>query len=115
MLQETHHVADAVRDPTDSTTYNLFAVTEQPTAVPPLMVEIEVNQTRLHMEIGTGATVSIISMDTYTKLWPTEQRPKLEPSARKLRTYTGEELDVKGNLTVDITYSTRQIQGIRLV
>ena len=55
------------------------------------------------MEIDTGVSASIISEKTYDRLWPRE-RPRLTPSARKLRTYTGEELTVKGNLEVDVTY-----------
>ena len=60
------------------------------------------------MEIDTGASVSLISRDTYTKLWLNqERRPKLQPSARRLRTYTGQELDVQGSVTVDVTYGSQ--------
>ena len=106
--QKTHCIEDATEDNTDDTTYNLFAVTEQQTAAPPLMVEMKINQASLSMEIDTGASVSLISQETYKKLWPTPQRPRLQPSARKLRTYTGAELDVQGSLTVDVTYGSQQ-------
>ena len=73
------------------------------------MVEMNVNEAPLQMEVDTGASVSLISRDTYTKLWQTShaQRP-LQSSIRKLRTYTGEELDVQGTLAVDVTYGSQQ-------
>ena len=56
------------------------------------------------MEISTGASISLISHDTFTKLWSTSQRPTLRPSTQKLRTYTGEQLEVLGYITVHVTY-----------
>ena len=34
------------------------------------MVTVGINQAKLQMEVDTGASVSIISMETYTQLWP---------------------------------------------
>ena len=60
------------------------------------------------MEVDTGASVSLISRDTYRKLWLNQEwRPKLQPSPRRLRTYTGQELDVQGSATVDVTYGSQ--------
>ena len=42
-------------------------------------------------------------------LWPNkQQRPKLQSSARRLHTYTGQELEVQGSVTVDVTYNSQQ-------
>ena len=70
----------------------------------PIMATLQVNQAEIQMEVDTGASVSIISSDTYTKLWPATKRPLLQPSNRKLRTYTAEQLVVEGELTVDVRY-----------
>ena len=76
--QKTHHVGDDTEDTTEEAApYNLFAVAEQKTAAPPLMVDMKVNKAPLRMELDTGASVSLISKETYTKLWPASQRPEL--------------------------------------
>ena len=83
----------------------LFTLTE---ATPPLLVDMTVNKVPLQMEVDTGASVSLISRDTYRKLWLNQEwRPKLQPSPRRLRTYTGQELDVQGSATVDVTYGSQ--------
>ena len=80
----------------DSAMYSLFTLTEQTEATPPL-VDMIVNKVPLQMEVDTGSSVSLISRDTYRKLWLNKEwRLKLQPSPRRLRTYTGQELDVQG-------------------
>ena len=107
-MPRTHHVEETTTEATDSTAYNLFAVSDQESPAPPLMVQVTANEAPLKMEIDTGASVSLISRDTYRKLWPDqERRPKLQPSAQRLRTYTGQELDVQGSVTVAVTYGSQ--------
>ena len=61
------------------------------------------------MEVDTGASVSLISNETFTKLWPDEQgRPELQHSASRLRTYTRQEMEVQGSVTVKVTYGSQQ-------
>ena len=59
------------------------------------------------MEVDTGATLSIISKSTYNRLWPREQAPTLRPSRAQLRTYTGEQIEVKGCISVDVVYGNQ--------
>lgn len=96
------------QDPADTMAYGLFAVTDQQHAPPPLLVDMAVNKVQLQMEVDTGASIFLISEDTYKAFWPTLQRPTLQPSARKLHTYTGEKVEVQGSLTVDVTYGSQQ-------
>ena len=102
--QDTHHI-ETERAGDD--TYNLFAIDDK-SAPPPVMVTLEINQKKLSMEVDTGASVSLINHAMYTNLWAESHRPKLQPSTRKLRTYTGEELEVHGCLTVDVQYKKQQ-------
>ena len=97
-VQDTHLVMD--KD-TEGATYNLFALEAVQTPAP-LRVTMQVNKAKLTMEVDTGASASIISNETYIRLW---QRPLLQASQCKLRTYTGEVLEVRGILTVDVTYA----------
>ena len=47
----------------------------------------------LTMEVDTGAGCSLISMETYIKLWPCEEkRPKLKISNTDLNVYDGSRL-----------------------
>ena len=90
----THNVTE---DSEDYTMYNLSGV-----SVEPLKVTVRVDNADLDMEVDTGASVSIISEDTYSRLWPEGQQPSLQESTITLRTYGGEQLSIKGSLTVDV-------------
>ena len=70
----------------------------------PITVELEINQKRLTMEVDTGAAVSIISMDTYQKLF---LDTKLNSSNLRLKTYTGEPMPVSGELDVEVHYGSQ--------
>ena len=85
--QATHHVDEAVPQP--EYVDQIYHIPEQRALL--LVANVLLNQVELGMEVETGASASIISEKTYDRLWPRE-RPRLTPSARKLRTYTGEEL-----------------------
>ena len=56
------------------------------------------------MEIDTGATLSVITLDTYSSLWSEDEAPPIAPSSAKLCTYSGESLKVAGAITVDVVY-----------
>ena len=98
----THHVAeDAPEDPV----YTLFHV---PSARPcPMLVTVQLNQVPLEMEVDTGATASLISEATLKSLWPEGNSPPLQESVVKLRTYTGEKLEVLGSLKVTVQLGTQ--------
>ena len=56
------------------------------------------------MEVDTGAAASVISEKTYWALWPKQRRPQLQDTSILLRTYTGEQLKVKGQVAVAVCY-----------
>ncbi|CAG2201443.1 unnamed protein product [Mytilus edulis] len=56
-------------------------------------VQINVNECEIAMEIDTGASVSIISEDTYKEY---KSKFRIEPTSAKLRTYVGEQIPVIG-------------------
>ena len=68
------------------------------------MTMVTANGVELKMEVNTGASVSIISEYTYNKL-RTHNMPPLQETILKLRTYTGETLQIHGAITVDVTYN----------
>ena len=105
--RQTHHLEEDVpAEPPLSVDYNLFAVSVD--RVAPITAEVLVNGSNLRMEIDTGAAVSLISEATYFQLWVGNSGPKLEPSALKLRTYSGEELKLVGEAAVKVTYGQQE-------
>ena len=69
-----------------------------------VFVEINVAGKPIHMEVDTGAAVSIISEDWYIRNC---QLP-LETTAVKLKTYNGESIPILGKLVAPVTYQSGQ-------
>lgn len=102
----THQVAaddGYVSDTSES--YELFNLQE--TRSKPLVVTVKLNNSIVHMELDTGASLSILSEKTFCSLWSTQARPKLQTSSVKLHTYTKEAIKVLGSITVKVTYKTQ--------
>ena len=74
----------------------------------PFIVELSVSGSVLEMEVDTGATRSIISKTTYEGLWCTDEAPLLQPSQARLKTYTGEEINVAGGIKVEVVYQKQK-------
>ena len=91
-------------------THMLFSVSNRRTS--PIVLKVAVNGHNLPMELDTGASVSLISEDTWRKLQPFYS--KLQPSTVKLCTYTGEVISVLGEIVINMHYNN-QHHKIRLV
>ena len=76
--------------------YHLSSLSSQP-----LQVTLEVEKQSITMEIGTGASVSIMSKEEHQKRWP---NVNLEAAEVRLCTYTGECLEVLGKRNVTVCY-----------
>ena len=70
----------------------------------PITVELQVNKKILLMEVDTGASVSVISMNTYKKLFP---NTSLNASTLRLKTYTGEPMPEAGEIGVEVQYGSQ--------
>ena len=66
----------------------------------------------LTMQVDTGAAVSILSADTFRKLFP---NANLHASTLLLRTYTGETMKVLGELPVRVQYDQQGPMELELV
>ena len=69
--------------------------------LPPLKVQVLIDDCRIPMEIDTGASRSIMSESKFRKIWP---KKKLEPVQVKLQTYSKEPLPVVGGVWVWVDY-----------
>ena len=66
-------------------------------------MKMRVNSVEIVMELDTGAALSVISEQTYWRMWP-HGAPDLGPSNVSLHTYTGEQLEVLGSFSVQVEY-----------
>ena len=91
----------------DCPTYSLFTLGSRKNK--PWMVDLLVNGKQVSMQIDTGASVSVINFETYTSLWSSPLPPLVINEPRpKLRTYTGEEIQVLGSFSPTISYKGQQ-------
>ena len=90
-------------DPAEYPMYSFHSSESQP-----LAVELQIQNVPVRMEVDTGASLSIMSHQTYSSMWSKECLPPLKPTEAKLRTYTGERIDVLGAINVDAQYENQK-------
>ena len=103
-------VASEQDHPPDSQEESLFVVTGRPSC--PYKVKLHVSGQPLTMEVDTGAGVSIASESVLASLPPSV---KLQKTSVVLRTYTGEQIPVKGSICVDVVYGQQHHKNLKLL
>ena len=86
------------KEPNDD--FKLFHI-HQEKPEPSIMVPVKVNGVSFSMELDTGASVSIMSEEACRRRFP---KVPLEESQIKLKTYTGEALEIIGQALMEVTY-----------
>ena len=92
------------QEPADD--FKLFQI-HQEKLEPSIMVPIKVTGEEFSMELDIGTSVSIMSEEAWRKKFP---EIPLEESQMKLRTYTGEALEIVGPAQVNVTYQDQTIK-----
>ena len=87
--------------------YSLFQLSARSTN--PIRVTVGAQGKDLLMEVDTGASLSLMSESTYRSTWSDTERPLLQPSQVKLRTYTGEIIGSKGVITVPVSHNGQHL------
>ena len=77
-----------------------------------IQVEVKVNGKPLVMEVDTGAAVSLLSEEAMKTHFPDAQ---LQPSTALLRTYTGEAMDILGEVWVQVQFKQQGPKELNLV
>ena len=73
-------------------------------------MKVTINEKTVSMEVDTGASVSIISEDTYNSVFA-ESKPLLHKNTDVvLRTYTGQKIPVVGCCTVAVKHNNQTAQ-----
>ena len=90
----------------------LYAVKSPTGRIPPLKVQVLLDDCEVLMEIDTGASRSIMSEGVFRSFWP---KRKLQASSIKLQTYSKEPLSVVGSLDVNVEHNDQAAQLTPLV
>ena len=110
VAKKTKWVASESNEATTSQVEPLLVIQNRST--PPYRVQLEVGGKPLTMEVDTGAAVSLAPESAVTSLLSTHQ---LLPSSVILKTYTGEQIPVKGALKVNVKYGQQQYTNLTLL
>ena len=86
--------------------YHLEDVTLPKTTENPYVATLTVAGKPLQFEIDTGASLSLVSEETYHKLWP---NVSLQDTSVKLRTYVGTPLKVLGVMETTVSYDQQSV------
>ena len=108
-----HEQANLVEvETTDSEPEQLPLFTLGEKATKQIKVDMLINGNSLHMELDKGAAVSIISDTTRKAIFPTVE---LQHSSVNLRTYTGEPIQVVGELLVNVQHGQQEVKQLPLI
>ena len=91
----------------ESQEYPLFLLGDDAKVQKPLEVTVQVNGHQLVMEVDTGASLSLISHETYQRFWPGRS---LKASSVNLRIYSGDQGGGLGGLNVDVSYGDQNAE-----
>ena len=83
--------------------YNMFSVSAKSE---PITIPVTINNIPLHMELDTGAAVSVISETTFNTVF--KKSISIQPSNITLCTYLGKELPVLGKAEVEVQYESQK-------
>ena len=64
------------------------------------------------MEVDTGASLSLISKNTYHSLWPKGTAPALHTTSTRLKSYTGDVTNIKGTIYVNVVYQEEKVENL---
>ena len=91
----------------DDDAYTMFTLTSS--SGDPIKLEVMINATPVEMELDTGAAVSVLSHATYQSLLQQSLIPPVQKSQVKLKTYTGDPIQVLGKTSITVSYADHSI------
>jgi hypothetical protein len=104
---KTHHVQS--EEPEEQCSFNMFNIDLSGPRADPICATLHINGKELTMEVDTGASVSVISQTTYSRLWGSGKAPALRKTNIRLRQYTGECIPLLGAIEVDVMYEGQSV------
>ena len=99
---------DSGSEVSDTEDLRLFTIrTVQSNHNEEIMLMLLINNTPVHMELDTGASISLISEQTWQKQL---REIPLQQTDIRLRTYTGECINVLGQVLVKVEYGKQEVK-----
>ena len=96
--------------------YGIYRTEKKNIKSSPWLIELQLDTQPVTMEIDTGASMTILSSQTYRKLWKNGNRPTLRPTNVKLRSYGGHPISVLGTISVSVkTKPEEQARTLQLL
>ena len=84
------------------TVYELYNMSDRKCEPPAIKLDALVHNTKIIVEVDTGASATLINESTFHQIWP-KQNPDVS-KADLLRTYTGEKVPLLGTVNTTIKY-----------
>ena len=104
---ETGHISKACRfnksaSDQKPTLYELYIMSDRKCEPPAIKLDVMMNNTKIIVEVDTGASATLINESTFHQIWP-KQKPDVS-KAEVLRTYTGEKVSLLGTVNTYFCY-----------
>ena len=99
-MEEGHKINEIDMED-DNGMYNIYTLEGR--KAEPIMIGMLIDRLSLEMELDTGASVSVISEDTYQKVQNRGLKKKSAPTNARLRTFTGELITPEVKLSVRVS------------
>ena len=90
----------------DTDEYPLYTL-RSPSSTLPITVSMQIEGSSVQMELDTGAAFSLMSETVFRQLFPSKE---LESSTIRLCAYSGEVIEVIGNVHIDVMYKEQSAQ-----
>ena len=87
--------------------YRIYSSQDSNSPPNPYVLEVELDEEPVHMEIDTGASVSILSSATYEEKFTAKP---LQASPVKLRTYVDKPLQNLGYISAQVKHNSQEMQ-----
>ncbi|KAJ0181852.1 hypothetical protein K1T71_002574 [Dendrolimus kikuchii] len=107
-LKKQHQVVDEMAQCKDSKENMMGVYTCSEGYAAPIKAEVIINGSKTFMEVDSGASRTIMSEDTYNRMW--KSPPPLRPTNVKLVTYSRETLPVIGIVSVRVLLGNKEAQ-----
>eukprot|EP00057_Strongylocentrotus_purpuratus_P011260 XP_011665734.1 PREDICTED: uncharacterized protein K02A2.6-like [Strongylocentrotus purpuratus] len=110
----TYQIAEEEEEE-ESETYGLFQHSVNKAKPPPYMTKLSVKGKEVNFQVDTGSAVTIINEETWLSHWSEKDRPILNDSTIRLRTYTKHLVDIVGEYEVTVCYENQTVRVLLIV
>ena len=79
---------------------------------PPILINMSLNGSPVHLELDTGAAVTVMSEQKFRQLFPDQH---IEQPSIELTTHTGELMNIVGETTMEVSFAHQGSKSLVLV